>query len=142
MKKVIIIDDHAIMRKGLVTLVSEIEGFEVAAEGTTGKDLFPIISSISPDLIILDINMPEMNGIETLTELNKQGLQFNILMSSMLNEYIYIKQCLKLGARGFIFKDETNSEYIEAIKTVSQGEPYLTQRTLKMYDSLLKNDKS
>lgn len=132
MKKIVIIDDHKLVRTGLKALISDIDGVEVIEEGANGKELLAIISSIIPDLIILDISMPEMNGIEVLEELKHRGIELNILMASMHSEYSYIKKCMDLGAKGFIFKDEEDKEYITSIHKISNGEKYFTPKCLRL----------
>lgn len=134
MKKIVIIDDHKIVRTGLKALISEIEGVEVVAEGATGIDLLAIVSSITPDLIILDISMPEMDGIEVLEELKKRKLKYNILMASMFDEYMAIQKCISLGVNGYIFKDEDDKEYIKAITKISNGENYFTPKCVRLLE--------
>lgn len=134
MKKIVIVDDHQIVRTGLKALISEINGVEVVAEAADGKEFFDKALVPEPDLLILDISMPVMNGIEVLEELNKTGRKLNVLMVSMHGEYSYIKRCLDLGASGFIFKDEEDEEYYKAIEKTLRGEQYLTPKCLRLME--------
>lgn len=124
--KVLLVDDHKIVRDGLMVLLQDEPDIEVIGEAVNGKHALEVLSKISPDLMIIDINMPVMNGIDCAREVVKKYPSVAILALTMLNEQGHIKKMITAGARGYILKNSGKDELIIAIKTVTSGENYFS----------------
>ena len=107
--KVLLIDDHALVRKGLEALLQS-RGVEIAGSIGTGKEGISKAKEVKPDIILLDINMPGMNGLETLEELKKEGIEVPVLMLTMSREEKDLEGALRAGARGYLRSEEHTSE--------------------------------
>jgi DNA-binding NarL/FixJ family response regulator len=129
-KSVMIVDDHAILREGLRFMLSQLDHVEVIGEASNGSEFLRLIDTVQPDVVLMDINMPVMNGVEaTRNALNKfPGLK--ILILSMMDDEEYYHTLLKLGVSGFILKTTTYAEIQSAIDTILQGKPYFSQELL------------
>ena len=124
--KVLLVDDHKIVRDGIKVLLQDESDIEVIGEAENGKHALEVLNEITPDLLIVDINMPVMNGIECAREVVKHFPQVKILALTMLNEQEHIKNMIAAGAGGYILKNSGKEELIDAIKTVTSGENYFS----------------
>jgi len=128
--KVILVDDHKLFRNGLKFILGEIEGIEVIAEASNGKEFLELLKYFSPDLILMDISMPEMNGVEACKIALEENPNLKILILSMFGEDAYYNTMIELGVKGFILKDTDNSELRTAIQTILNGNSYFSQELL------------
>ena len=132
MKKIqiILVDDHQLFRSGLRFILSENENFDVVGEASNGKEFLNLLEYFKPDVVLMDINMPEMNGIEA----TKRGLEIypemKILVLSMFGDTEYYNTMIDLGVKGFILKDIDNTELYNAIQKIHQGGNYFSQELL------------
>lgn len=128
--RIIIADDHQLFRNGLKILLDAIPDFEVTGEASNGEEFLKLLKSIQADVALMDINMPELDGIEA----TKRGLKIcpsiNIIALSMYGEEEYYYKMVDAGAKGFILKDSDISEVREAIHTVYKGSSYFSQELL------------
>lgn len=124
--KVLLVDDHKIVRDGIKVLLQDEPDIDVIGEAENGKHALEKLAEISPDLMIIDINMPVMNGIECSREVVKTYPSVKILALTMLNEQEHIKNMISVGAGGYILKTSGKSELLDAIKTVTSGENYFS----------------
>ncbi|MBK8502718.1 MAG: response regulator transcription factor [Saprospiraceae bacterium] len=127
MIRVYIADDHQVLLDGLSTLLSNIDGLEVVGMGHHGNEVLHFLLENDVDVILLDINMPVLNGIETCKILQKEHPEIKVLALSMYEKASFIQQMLKNGAAGYILKNTGQDELVEAIKTVHRGEQYLSK---------------
>jgi len=125
MIKVFIVDDHKMVIEGLQLLLQNEEDISVMGSALSGKEAIERIGLNQPDVVLLDINMPEMNGIETCKELLSLYPDLKIVAISMHKESSLIKLMLSGGAKGYVLKNAGQDEVIEAIKTVNKGKMYL-----------------
>ncbi|MBS1593008.1 MAG: response regulator transcription factor [Bacteroidetes bacterium] len=123
---ILIADDHAIVRKGLIQLLREEFGRLYVAEAADSAEVYRILRDRSWDVILLDISMPGRNGVEVLKQLRAEGVRAPILMLSMHPEEQYALRVLKAGASGFLKKDAAPEELITAIHRVLSGRRYIT----------------
>lgn len=129
-KKVIIADDHTLFRQGLKLILEDIDNIEVVADVANGKELIEIAGAIDPDLIIMDINMPLINGIEASRILLKEKSDLKILVVSMYGDEQYYNSVIENGVKGFVLKDADNEELRTAIKQILNGKTYFSQELL------------
>jgi DNA-binding NarL/FixJ family response regulator len=128
--RIIITDDHQLFRNGLKILLDSIPEFEVVGEASNGEEFLKLIKTIQADIALMDINMPELDGIEaTRTGLKLYPL-INIIALSMYGEEEYYYKMVDAGAKGFILKDSDINEVKEAINTVYKGGSYFSQELL------------
>lgn len=137
--RVFIADDHQVLLDGLKTLLSNLEDIEVVGSGNNGLDLLDFLKNEVADVILMDINMPRMNGIDACKIVHKDYPDAKILALSMHDKASFIQQMLKNGASGYILKNTGQEELIRAIRSVHQGEQYLGRTVSKtLMDSVLK----
>ncbi|MBP3490190.1 MAG: response regulator transcription factor [Roseburia sp.] len=122
---VMIADDHSMIREGLKQLL-ELEGdFQVIAEACDGVDCIQKLETVSPDVLLLDINMPNMNGLEVLKKLKEKRIKVKVLVLTVHNEVEYLLKAVDIGMNGYLLKDSESSELKKAILTVVGGEDYI-----------------
>jgi two-component system response regulator NreC len=125
--KVLIVDDHQLFREGIVTLLFSAENIEVIAQAEDGLDAIEKAKHYKPDVVILDIAMPRMNGIEATKKLKAQIPGIKIITLSMHSEKQYVKGVLEAGADGYLLKNCTYRQLTDAIQSVYDGKKYLSE---------------
>lgn len=128
--KIIITDDHQLFRKGLEFILGEYPDVEIIGQASNGKELLDLLEYATPDVILLDINMPVMDGLAAAAALQNQKTPYKILVLTMFDEDEQYNQMIELGAKGFILKDADNNELIQAIRKVAGGGNYYSQDLL------------
>jgi len=123
--KLLIVDDHAIMRDGIRALLSLNNDIEILGEAETGQEAIKKASELSPDVIIMDIAMPDMDGIEATRRIMKENPKAKVLILSQYNAPEYILSAIKAGSTGFVPKRALGSELVTAIRSVNRGESFL-----------------
>lgn len=123
--KVMIADDHSMIREGLKQLL-ELEGdFEVIAEACDGEDCLEKLATVTPDILLLDINMPKMNGLEVLQKMKDKKMKVKVLVLTVHNEVEYLLKAVDIGVNGYLLKDSESAELKKAILSVVNGEDYI-----------------
>lgn len=128
-KKVFIVDDHPVFRDGLVRIASAIPGLVVCGEAENARDAFDAISTLHPDIVLMDINLPGKSGLELLQDVHAMRPELPVLVISMHDEQLYAERVLRAGGRGFIMKQEGPDKMREAITKVLNGQVYASDRT-------------
>ncbi|MEZ5004443.1 MAG: response regulator transcription factor [Chitinophagales bacterium] len=123
--RILIADDHPIFIDGIVSLIEGIEGFSVVETAENGKVAIEKIPVAKPDIILMDINMPVMEGVEATRIIKETYPAVKVIMLTMYDEIRLIKDVLEIGARGYILKNIGRNDLIKALETVSSGKPYL-----------------
>ncbi|WP_407295362.1 response regulator [Stutzerimonas zhaodongensis] len=126
MKRVALIDDHGLVRAGLKALVQDQPGYEVVAEGDDGSDVEAILKQARPDILLLDISMKQMGGLDVLRRWRLLYPDVQVLMLSMHTNAEYVLEALRLGARGYLLKDAAAQELELALRALSRNESYLS----------------
>lgn len=134
--KIIIVDDHQLFRNGLKFILNEMKGVSVVGEASNGKEFLDLLEYGLPDLVLMDINMPVMNGVNATRIALQKYPELNILVLSMYGETEYYNTMIDLGVKGFILKDIDNKELEESIEKVISGGTYFSQELLL---NLIKN---
>jgi DNA-binding NarL/FixJ family response regulator len=129
--KIVLVDDHSIFSKGLSMLLNEVNDFKVIGEASNGNDFIKGLINWSPDIVLMDIKMPEMSGIEATKEGIKLIPDLKVLALTMFGEHHYCKQMAEVGAMGFIQKNISRQKLEEAIRKVYRGENYFSPEILK-----------
>jgi two-component system, NarL family, response regulator DegU len=123
--KIAIIDDHQLFREGVKRILEFEKGFQVVAEGDDGSDALGIVKTYNPDVVIMDINMPQMNGIEATRELAEKYPDIKIIILSIHDDENYVTHALQTGAKGYLLKEMDADALIEAVRVVADGGCYL-----------------
>lgn len=126
MLELIITDDHKIIRDGLKALLKEEENIKVVGEAGNGKELIDLLPSVCPDVILMDIHMPEMDGIETTKFIVANYPSVKVLALSMMESEEYVKAMVDAGAYGYVLKSSGKDELVNAIRIISSGFKYLS----------------
>ncbi|HEY4652617.1 MAG TPA: response regulator transcription factor [Pontibacter sp.] len=124
--RVIITEDHRILRQGLRMLLQEDSGIEVVGEACNGKELLELLSHTPADVVLMDINMPEMNGFEATEQVVKNFPETRVIALSMLNNLPFVQKILQCGASGYLLKTSGKDELRSAIKLVANGTNYIS----------------
>lgn len=131
--KVLVTDDHQIIVDGLKSLLNNTADFKVIGEANNGREALKIIENVEVDVVLMDIDMPVMNGIETLKEIRRRRLEVKVIILSMHHEAGMIKSLIDLGAMGYLLKSSPQEELVAAIRKVAAGQQYFsTQVTLSL----------
>jgi DNA-binding NarL/FixJ family response regulator len=124
--KVILVDDHVLVRDGIKALLDDQKGVVVIDEASNGEEALEIVKKNKPDVLIVDIRMPEMNGIEMVREINNKYGDIRTLMLSMHDSEEYVVQSIQAGADGYMLKGASKAEFLKALYAVASGKKYFT----------------
>ncbi len=120
--KLLLVDDHPIVLEGIKSHLSAQDGFEVVGDAADGEEAIRQARRLLPDIILMDISMPHMNGLEAMTLLRKEVPNAKVLVLTMHDKKEYISQIFRLGARGYLLKDTSPAELVHAIRSIHAGE--------------------
>ncbi|MFA4851589.1 MAG: response regulator transcription factor [Bacteroidales bacterium] len=140
--KVLIIDDHQIFRDGILSMFSEVDDIEITGVASDGEEALEKMELLMPDVLLLDISMPKLGGLELLTILNKKYPDSKVIVLSMHTKDEYIYKAVNAGAYGYLPKQNTSKdELLNAIRTVHKGEEYLNEAVIQVMQKshILKN---
>jgi len=138
--KVLVVDDHAIVRHGLKQILSELDEITLVAEAATGNDAIRMVRDAAWDLVMLDITLPDRNGIEVLKQLKNEFPKLRVLMLTGHGENQYALRALKAGAAGYLTKQSAADELITAVRQVASGRKYVTASLAEMLAENLGHD--
>ena len=141
--KVVLADDHSVVRKGIKMLISGDESIEILGEAASGTEALQMVKSMWPNIIITDISMPGMSGIELAEKIKTEYPSTKVLVLSTHNDEEYILRSFEAGALGYLPKDTEEDEFLAAIKTVADGDVYYTNEVSNILTkSLIKQKRS
>lgn len=126
MIRVLLADDHTIVRQGLKLILSAHSDIEVVGEAANGNEAIELARKLTPDIIIMDVAMPEVGGIDATRKITAANPRLRILVLSMHKESVYVREILKAGARGYILKDAIDTELLNAVRSVAKGDGYIS----------------
>ncbi len=132
MIRIILADDHAVMRRGLRLVLEEQKDFQVVGEASDGREAVSLVEALKPDVAVLDIAMPNMNGIEAARQISAKQPGVSIVVLSMHSDEGYVLRALKAGARGYLLKESPEADLIHAIRSVSQGKAFFSPAVSRM----------
>ena len=137
--KVMIADDHSLIREGIKQLLEFDGNIEVVSEASNGIECLEKLKNYIPDILLLDINMPEKNGLEVLDEIKKKDYDLKVLILTVHNELEYLIKAVDIGVDGYILKDSKSAELKEAIHSVMSGENYIQASLIPALNNRLAN---
>src|ERR1700761_2627244 len=142
--KILIADDHGVVRKGLRLLLEEYSELEVVGEASNGREVVRLAADLSPNVILMDVAMPLLNGIEAAEQIRKVNSEIGIIMLTMHADESYVLRALNAGVKGYLLKESAEEDLLRAVKAVSQGKPFfspaITATLLEDYMRVLKQE--
>jgi two-component system NarL family response regulator len=129
--RVLVADDHPVVRQGLIANLKPQRDMTVIAEANDGVEALALIKKHSPDVVILDLRMPRMDGLDVVAEVNASRLPAKVIIMTTFDSEEDVHRSLKAGARGYLLKDSPRAEVLDAIRRVSAGETYLPARIVQ-----------
>ena len=130
--RVLIADDHPIVRQGLATVLSQEEDLEVVGQAGNGLEAVALARKLHPDIILMDLQMPEMGGVEAIQEIKMDTSDIGIIILTTYDTDDYIFRGIEAGARGYLLKDSPPEEVLKAIRTVHKGESLIEPRVARL----------
>ncbi|MBL8210289.1 MAG: response regulator transcription factor [Bryobacterales bacterium] len=124
--RVLVADDHGVVRKGLVFLLSAEPSMEIVGEASNGRDAVARVEELSPDVVILDIAMPGLSGIDAAAQITRRNPRTGVIMLSMYSDEEFVLRALSAGAKGYLLKDAAEPDLIRAVQTVASGRPFFS----------------
>jgi len=130
--KILLADDHNVLRKGLRRILEEQPDLEVVGEASDGREAVALCNQLHPDIVVMDIAMPLMNGLEATRQILQRSSEVNVLILSMYSDENYVVQVLRAGARGYLLKDTAEEDLITAVRAVAKGQPFFSPKIAKL----------
>jgi DNA-binding NarL/FixJ family response regulator len=124
--RILVVDDHAVVRRGVRALLESRPGWEVCGEAATGRDAVEQVKLLRPDIVVLDLSLPELNGLDATRQILKESPQTQVLVLTMHNSEELAHQVLHAGARGYVLKSDADHSLVAAVQSLRRGEPFLT----------------
>jgi DNA-binding NarL/FixJ family response regulator len=124
--KIVVVDEHKILREGLTTLINKQPNMETIGEATDGREALEIVTKLSPDLLLMDVTMPNLNGIEATRKIKSKNPSIEIIALSLHSDRRYVLGMIDAGASGYLLKECAFDELVRAINTVMAGKKYLS----------------
>jgi DNA-binding NarL/FixJ family response regulator len=124
--RLVVVDDHGVVRRGVRALLESHPGWQVVAEGGNGREAVELVRELRPDVIVLDLSMPDMNGLEATRRIVEESPQTEVLVLTMHHSEQLAREVLQAGARGYLLKSDADQNLIAAVDSLSQHKPFLT----------------
>jgi DNA-binding NarL/FixJ family response regulator len=124
--RILLADDHAVVRQGFKMILAAQPDMEIVGEAANGREAVELAQQLSPDVVVMDVSMPELNGIEATRRLASLVSRARVVALSMHKDSVYVREILRAGARGYLLKDSGAADLVAAIRAVASGESYLS----------------
>jgi DNA-binding NarL/FixJ family response regulator len=124
--RILLADDHVLVRQGFKMILSAQSDMQIVGEATNGREAVEQGEKLQPDVVLMDVTMPELNGIEATRRLVVASPRTRVLALSMHKDAVYVREILRAGARGYLLKDSADADLIAAVRSVAKGEGYLS----------------
>lgn len=138
--KVMLVDDQNLVREGIKSLLQLAGHIDIVGEASDGEEALTLLPDCQPDVVLMDIRMPRLNGIDTLKQMKERGIETPVIILTTFDDHELVLNGISAGARGFLLKDVSLESLVEAIETVNQGEtllqPAITERVMKGFSEL------
>ncbi len=130
--RILVVDDHDIIRRGLRQLLTARQGWEVCGEAKTGREAVSMAEQMKPDMVVMDISMPDLNGLEAARRIHKELPKTGILILTMHFSDQLVRDVVDSGARGYILKSDADKELVSAVEAISNRRTFFTARASEM----------
>ena len=124
--RILLADDHTVVRQGFRMILSAQPDMEIVGEAGNGREAVELAAALTPDVAVMDVTMPELNGIEATRRIATSSPRTRVLALSMHKDSVYVREILRAGARGYLLKDSIDSDLLAAVRAVAKGEGYLS----------------
>jgi DNA-binding NarL/FixJ family response regulator len=124
--RILLADDHVLVRQGFRMILSAQPDMEIVGEAGNGREAVELAEKLKPDIVIMDVAMPELNGIEATRRLTASTPRIRVLALSMHKDSVYVREILRSGARGYLLKDSADADLLTAVRAVAKGDGYLS----------------
>jgi DNA-binding NarL/FixJ family response regulator len=124
--RILLADDHAVVRRGFQMILAEQADMEIVGEAGNGREALEQAAKLKPDVVVMDVAMPELNGIEATRRMAENAPHARVLALSMHKDSVYVREILRAGARGYLLKDSVAADLVSAVRAVASGEGYLS----------------
>ena len=124
--RILLADDHAVVRQGFKAILGAQPDMEIVGEAGNGREAVELAEKLRPDVAVMDVAMPELNGIEATRRIGEATPRTRVLALSMHKDSVYVREILRAGARGYLLKDQIDSDLLAAVRAIARGEGYLS----------------
>ncbi|MGB7761772.1 MAG: response regulator transcription factor [Bryobacteraceae bacterium] len=124
--RILLADDHAVVRRGFQMILAEQPDMEIVGEAGNGREALELAAKLKPDVVVMDVAMPELNGIEATRRMAEHAPHARVLALSMHKDSVYVREILRAGARGYLLKDSVAADLVSAVRAIAAGEGYLS----------------
>jgi two-component system, NarL family, response regulator NreC len=124
--RILLTDDHAVVRQGFKMILAAQPDMEIVGEAGNGREAIELAGRLKPDVVVMDVAMPELNGIEATRRIAESAPHARVLALSMHKDSVYVREVLRAGARGYLLKDSVAGDLVSAVRAVARGEGYLS----------------
>jgi len=124
--RILLADDHAVVRQGFRMILNAHSDLEIVGEAGNGREAVELAASLRPDVVVMDVTMPELNGIEATRRLVAENPHIRVVALSMHKDSVYVREILRAGARGYLLKESVADDLVAAVRAVATGEGYLS----------------
>ena len=125
---IVIVDDHAVVRRGIRAQLESQKGWKVVAEATTGREAVAAARRLKPDIVVMDLSLPELNGLDATRQIEKELPRTEVLVLTMHHSEAMAREVLQAGARGYVLKSDADADLIAAVESLRQHRPFLTSQ--------------
>jgi len=126
MTRILLADDHGVVRQGLRAVLARDVSFEVIGESGDGREAVRLAEVLQPQVVIMDISMPQLNGIEAAKQIVKANPRIHVIILSMHSDETYLMRALQAGVKGYLLKESAEEDLIRAVRMVAQGKPFFS----------------
>ncbi len=126
--RILIVDDHAVVRRGVRSLLESEKGFEITGEASTGREAVDMARRLQPDVVVMDLSLPELNGLDATRQILKDSPRSEILVLTMHHSEELARDVLQAGARGYVLKSDADQSLIAAVTSLREHKPFLSSR--------------
>ena len=133
---IVLADDHELIRESIASLLREVPDFEVVGQSTNGRQLLELVERLQPDVAVVDVSMPELNGVEAARRLREVSQRTRVIALSAYTDAAYIRDMIDAGVVAYIIKSGASKDLIQAIRTASRGRVYFSQEIMVVADQI------
>src|SRR6476659_8474040 len=124
--RILLADDHAVVRQGFKMILGAQADMEIVGEAANGREAVELADTLKPDIVVMDVAMPELNGIEATRRLFTNNPHIRVIALSMHKDSVYVREILRAGARGYLLKDSIEQDLVAAVRALAKGDAYLS----------------